>query len=151
MREPLRDPNAPVTGVSTQGGAIPWDPNSKVNANTVIGLNTAGNVLNMGLDAWKTGLNYKLMSGMLDLQGQQMTKYYDLQGRLVDLNTTMISSQEKIQFKAMDTTKAIAEIQKDRDVAVAQSKAVAAVKIAKVNALNAQFYGQANQLPSIGA
>lgn len=97
--------------------------------------------------------NYSLMSKMFSLQTEQMGAYYGLQGKLVDLNGSLISSQEKIAIKQLNTTEKIAELQKDRDVAVAKTKADAAVKIAKVNALNAQFYGKPvnNQLPSISA
>lgn len=136
-----------ITGVGFEQSKAPIDQNSKVNANTVIGLNMAGNLLNMAGDGIKSILNYKLMDGMLGLQTAQMNRYYDLQGSLVGLNQNLIGSQEKIALKQLTITKDIAELQKDRDVAVAQTKANAAVKIAKVNALNAQFYGQPNQLP----
>lgn len=130
------------TGVSTQGGNIPWDPNSKVDANKVIGMNTAGNFLNMLADGAKSIMNYKLMGRMLDLQTTQMTKYYDLQNSLVDLQGSIVGSQEKVAIKQLTTTKEIAELQKDQNIAIAKAKVDGAVKIAKVNALNAQFYGK---------
>lgn len=137
------------SGVDTQSaGGFPWDPSSKVNANAVIGINTAGNFLNMVGDGIKNILNYQLMNKMFGLQNEQMGKYYDLQGKLVGLNETLVGSQERIAVKQLSTTRDIAELQKDRDVAVAKTRADAAVKIAKVNALNSQFYGQPNQLPS---
>lgn len=95
--------------------------------------------------------NYKLMNRMFDLQTEQMNKYYGLQGDLIGLNKTLITSQEKVASQQITATKEIAELQKERDIAVARTRADAAVKIAKVNALNAQFYGQPNQLPSISA
>lgn len=141
----------PASGVGF--GVVNPQTEGKINVNTAMGINAAGNLGNMALDAWKTGLNYNLMKDMLGLQTTQMTKYYELQGKLVDLNGSLISSQEKIAIKQLNTTEKIAELQKDRDVAVAKTKADAAVKIAKVNALNAQFYGKPvnNQLPSISA
>jgi hypothetical protein len=42
----------------------------------------------------------------------------------------------------------IAKYSAERDVKVAEARGKAAVEIAKVNALNSQFYGQANELPS---
>ncbi len=92
--------------------------------------------------------NYSLMNKFFGLQTDQMTKYFDMQGKLVGLNETLISSNERIAIKGMSTTKEIAELQKERDVAVAKTKAEAAVKIAKVTALNSQFYGQPSQIPS---
>lgn len=115
------------------------------------------NALESGTDTlvkgWEKYLNYKLMNGMMDLQRDQMTKYYDLQGDLVGLNGKLIGSQEKVALKQLTVTKEIAELQKDKDVAIAKTRADAAVKIAKVNALSTQFYGQptANRLPSIAA
>lgn len=139
----------PVTGVGLT--TEPVKTTGSLNANTVMGLNTLGNFTNMLADGAKSIMNYKLMNGMLKLQTEQMTKYYELQGNLVDLNGSIVSSQEKIAIKQLTTTERVAELQKDRDVAVAKTRADAAVKIAKVNALNSQFYGQPNKLPSLAA
>lgn len=114
-----------------------------------LGGNAGMSLLNGLSKGFEKYLNYSLMNGMIDLQRDQMTQYFGLQGRLVDLNGALINSQEKVALKQMTTTKEIAELQKERDVAVARTRADAAVKIAKVNALNAQFYGQPNQLPSL--
>lgn len=140
--------NETITGVGFDNAQVPFDQNKTVNANHVLGANAIGNLLNMGMDAWKNVLNFKLMNSMFDLQTAQMTKYYGLQDRLVDLNESLMGSQEKVALAQLKTTEKIAELQKDRDIAVAKSRNSAAVKIAKVNALNAQFYGQPNSLPS---
>lgn len=102
----------------------------------------ANEVGNNIFDGIKSIMNYDLMNGMLKLQTTQMEKYYGLQGQLVDLQGSVVSSQEKIAIKQLTTTKEIAQLQKDQNVAIAKTKADAAVKIAKVNALNAQFYGK---------
>jgi hypothetical protein len=116
-------------------------------------INAAESGTEMLVKGWEKYLNYSLMNGMMDLQRDQMTKHYDLQGSLVSLNGSLINSQEKVALKQLTVTKEIAELQKDKDVAIAKTRADAAVKIAKVNALSAQFYGQttANKLPSIAA
>lgn len=129
-------------------GNIQPQTEGKINVNTAMGINAAGNLGNMALDAWKTSLNYDLMSSMIGLQRDQMTAYYTQQGKLVDLQSTLIGSQEKVQIKQLTTTKEIAELQKEQNVAIAKTKADAAVKIAKINALNSQFYGQPSQVSS---
>lgn len=94
-------------------------------------------------------LNYNLMNKMFGLQTDQMKAHYANQTELVGLNKQLITSQEKIADRQLAATEKIAEYQKERDVAVARTRADAAVKIAKVNALNSQYYGQPNQLPSL--
>ncbi len=137
-----------LSGVEFNGADAPFDQNKPINANTAMGWNIAGNGTDKLIDGWKTYLNYELMNSMFDLQTKQVDKYYGLQDRLVDLNETFIGSQEKVTLAQLKTTEKIAELQKERDIAVAKSRNSAAVKIAKVNALNAKFYGQPNSLPS---
>lgn len=96
-------------------------------------------------------LNYSLMNKMFGLQTEQMQAHYKNQTELVGLNKQLITSQEKIADRQLAATEKIAEYQKERDIAVARTRADAAVKIAKVNALNSQYYGQPNQLPSLAA
>ena len=100
-------------------------------------------------DTMKSYWQYQFMGQVVDLQTAQMNKYYESQGHLMDLNSHLSDNQKDIAFKQFDTMGEIASLQKDRDIAVANARAGAAVKIARVNALNSQFYGQPVQQTSV--
>ena len=149
----VKDASLPAGDAKTDGTAANIVNRQMNMAENAQWSNIFGQFANLGLEAFKTNLQGSLMNRMIDFSMAQMGKYYDLQDSLVSLNGKLIGSQEKVAMKQLTTTKEIAELQKDKDVAIAKTRADAAVKIAKVNALSAQFYGQttANKLPSIGA
>lgn len=149
----IKDASLPAGGAETPGTAANILNRQQTMAEGAQWSNVVGQFANLGLEAYKTHLQGSLMNRMIDFSVTQMEKYYGLQESLVGLNGNLISSQEKVALKQLTTTKEIAELQKEKDVAIAKTRADAAVKIAKVNALSTQFYGQptANKLPSISA
>lgn len=138
---------APVADIKAEGKM------TEGQMSTAMGMNAAMSLGNGLLEGFEKYLNFKLMNGFISLQRDQMTKYYDLQGELVGLNGRLIGSQEKVRLAELKTTKEIAELNFDYKKVETRARADAAVKIAKVNALSTQFYGQptANSLPSISA
>lgn len=125
---PLSSTQIPVTG-GVSGGAL-------------LGYNAASGVVNGIFGAIKDGMNFDLMTRMIQLQTDQMTNYYGLQSKLVGLNEHLSDNQVKIADKTLETQYDVAKLQKEQNVAIAKARANAAVEISKINALNGQFYGQ---------
>lgn len=107
--------------------------------------NGMANIINDSVGKW---LGYELMKDAMANQLTIVNKDFELKTKLVDVQDHLIGSQEKVAIQQMKTTERVAELTKERDIALGKTRADAAVKIAKVNALNSQFYGQPNQLPS---
>lgn len=102
------------------------------------------------MDGFKTFYGYKATMEALDVQRNTVNRQFDVMDKTVALQQNVANSQEKIALGQQQTIRAIAETQKDRDIAIAKAKANAAVQINKTNAQFAiynpqQFYGQPAQ------
>ncbi|PIR20485.1 MAG: hypothetical protein COV45_05405 [Deltaproteobacteria bacterium CG11_big_fil_rev_8_21_14_0_20_47_16] len=166
----MADPNQPVNQVPSV--PVYTGPNMSITGASLpsTGTGSAGDIANRQMNLAENGQTYNaigaglgwlgnmynsyqstsMMGRVMDLETAKVEKYYELQNSLVGLNLQMIQSNESVTKASFKTQERLGELTKERDVEVAKARGKAAVDIAKVNALNSQFYGQPNQLPSWG-
>lgn len=106
------------------------------------GLNVANGVANLIDGTWSKKIGHDLMLSAMDNQMKLATMDFEWRGKLVEVQDRLVSSNEKVALQSLKTTERLAELQKEERIAVAQTRASAAVKMNRDNALSAQFYGQ---------
>lgn len=154
---PATAPNVTISGAKVSNGTIQslieqQTANLKADqlirkdqqslATTTTIFNGLGQLANMASDIYKSYLNADTMKAMIKMQSDSTELQFTYLNRNADLAEHLSDNQVLIESKRMETAVDLGKLQRDVEIQKVKAASSAQIEIAKVKALNSQFYGR---------